>query len=89
MEQYCLYLRKSRSDQEAEARGEGETLARHEQALLKLAEQHNLNVLTIYREVVSGETLAARPMMQQLLHEVEPRYLVRRLSHGSRTFSAW
>ena len=71
MEQYCLYLRKSRSDQEAEARGEGETLARREQALLKLAEQHNLNVLTIYREVVSGETLAARPMMQQLLHEVE------------------
>lgn len=71
MEQYCLYLRKSRSDQEAEARGEGETLARHEQALLKLAKHQHLNVLTIYREVVSGETIAARPMMQQLLHEVE------------------
>lgn len=71
MEQYCLYLRKSRSDQEAEARGEGETLARHEQTLLKLAENQQLNILTIYREVVSGETIAARPMMQQLLHEVE------------------
>ncbi len=71
MEQYCLYLRKSRSDQEAEARGEGETLARHEQALLKLAKHRHLNVLSIYREVVSGETIAARPMMQQLLHEVE------------------
>lgn len=71
MEQYCLYLRKSRSDQEAEARGEGETLARHEQTLLKLAENQHLNVLNIYREVVSGETIAARPLMQQLLHEVE------------------
>lgn len=71
MEQYCLYLRKSRSDQEAEARGEGETLARHEQALLKLAENQHLNVVNIYREVVSGETIAARPLMQQLLHEVE------------------
>lgn len=71
MDQYCLYLRKSRSDQEAEARGEGETLARHEQALLKLAENQHLNVVNIYREVVSGETIAARPLMQQLLHEVE------------------
>lgn len=25
----------------------------------------------IYREVVSGETIADRPVMQQLLHEVE------------------
>ena len=71
MEQYCLYLRKSRSDQEAEARGDGETLARHEQALLKLAKHQHLNVITIYREVVSGETIAARPVMQQLLREVE------------------
>ena len=31
---YCLYLRKSRADMEAEARGEGETLARHEKLLL-------------------------------------------------------
>ena len=30
MERYCLYLRKSRADCEAEARGETETLARHE-----------------------------------------------------------
>lgn len=68
---YCLYLRKSRTDIEAEARGEGETLARHERALLELAKRLRLNVTQIYREVVSGETIAARPVMQQLLSEVE------------------
>lgn len=68
---FCLYLRKSRSDMEAEAHGEGETLARHEKLLLEVARRGNYNVTQIYREVVSGETLAARPVMQQLLSEVE------------------
>jgi len=69
--QYCIYLRKSRYDTEAEERGEGETLARHEKALCELAEKLQLNVTKIYREIVSGETIAARPVMQQLLSEVE------------------
>lgn len=68
---YLIYLRKSRADIEAEQRGEGETLARHERSLLDLAGQLRLNVVDIYREVVSGETIAARPVMQQLLTEVE------------------
>ena len=68
---YCLYLRKSRSDAEAEARGEGETLARHEATLLELAKRKKLDITDIKREVVSGETIAARPVMQQLLVEVE------------------
>jgi DNA invertase Pin-like site-specific DNA recombinase len=68
---YCLYLRKSRADVEAESRGEGETLERHEKALLELAKSQKLNITQIYREVVSGETIAARPVMQQLLSEVE------------------
>lgn len=68
---YCMYLRKSRADAEAEARGEGETLARHERALLELSKRLRLTVTEIYREVVSGETIAARPVMQQLLTEVE------------------
>lgn len=68
---YCLYLRKSRADAEAEARGEGETLARHEKILLELAKKMKLNITEIYREVVSGETIAARPVMQHLLQEVE------------------
>lgn len=68
---YCLYLRKSRADLDAEARGEGETLARHEKALLELARRQKLNITQIYREIVSGDTIAARPVMQQLLSEVE------------------
>lgn len=56
---------------EAEAHGEGETLARHEKLLLELAKKYNYNVTQIYREVVSGETIAARPVMQHLLQEVE------------------
>lgn len=68
---YCMYLRKSRADAEAEARGAGETLARHEAALLELARRENIIVTAIYREVVSGDTIASRPLMQQLLAEVE------------------
>ncbi|MFZ5975584.1 MAG: recombinase family protein [Bacillota bacterium] len=69
--QYCIYLRKSRADAEAEARGEGETLARHEAALLSHAGRMGLPVTAIRREIVSGETICARPVMQQLLSEVE------------------
>ncbi len=68
---YCMYLRKSRADAEAEVRGEGETLARHEHILLELARRQKLNVTKIYREIVSGETIASRPAVQQLLSDVE------------------
>jgi len=71
LENVCIYLRKSRADREAEAHGEGETLARHEKILLDLAKNRNYNVGAIYREVVSGETISDRPVMQQLLREVE------------------
>lgn len=67
---YCIYLRKSRTDAEAEQRGEGETLARHEKTLTAFAKQTGLNVSAIYREIVSGESIAARPQMQKLLSEV-------------------
>lgn len=68
---YCLYLRKSRADIEAEAHGEGETLARHEKLLLEVAKRGHYNITQIYREIVSGETIAARPVVQKLLQEVE------------------
>lgn len=67
---YLIYLRKSRADAEAEARGEGETLARHEAQLVELAKRRNLPVGGIYREIVSGDTIAARPQMQKLIGEV-------------------
>lgn len=71
MDEYCLYLRKSRLDMEAEARGEGDTLARHRAALVKLAHAKGLSITGIYQEVKSGETIAARPEMQRLLNDVE------------------
>lgn len=70
MSRYCIYLRKSRADLESEAHGEGETLSRHKTALTELARRMKLNVEAIYEEIVSGETIAARPQMQKLLSEV-------------------
>lgn len=69
---YCMYLRKSRADIEAEARGEEETLARHERILTELAMKMNIYIPpeAIYREVVTAETIAARPVVQRLLSEV-------------------
>ena len=68
---YCIYLRKSRADAEAELLGEGETLARHEKTLLALAKKLKLPITKIYKEILSGETIAGRPVMQQLLQDVE------------------
>lgn len=68
---YCIYLRKSRKDIEAEKHGEGETLARHESMLLKLAKSMNLCIGETYKEIVSGESIAARPEMIRLLNDVE------------------
>jgi len=71
MEQYCIYLRKSRADVEAENMGEEDTFTRHERTLLELAKKLRLPITKIYKELVSGETIAARPVMQQLLNEVD------------------
>jgi DNA invertase Pin-like site-specific DNA recombinase len=71
MSKTAMYLRKSRADIEAEARGEGETLAKHKKALLKVAKGLNLNIINVYEEIVSGESLIHRPEMIKLLHDVE------------------
>lgn len=68
---YCIYLRKSRKDMELEQFGEGETLARHKRTLLELARKQNLTIGEIYEEIVSGESIEARPQMQRLLRDVE------------------
>ncbi len=67
---YCIYLRKSRADAEAEALGHGETLARHKAMLLDVAKKGGYDVTEIYQEIVSGDTIEARPVMQRLLREV-------------------
>lgn len=67
---YVMYLRKSRADIDAEARGEGETLARHRAQLSQLAQLNGHAIAEIYAEVVSGETIAQRPQMQRLLMDI-------------------
>ena len=71
--EYAIYLRKSRADVEAEAKGEGETLARHEHILVELANKKSLKIGKIYKEIVSGETIEARPEMQKLLSDVRQK----------------
>ena len=67
---YAIYLRKSRKDLDLEAMGEGETLARHKQALTELAKKKGLKISKVYEEMVSGESIADRPQMQMLLDDV-------------------
>ena len=90
MDVYAIYLRKSRADVEAEKLGEGETLKRHREILLALAARQGLYIGKIYEEIVSGETIEARPQIQALIDECyEGKYRgiivvdVDRLSRGN------
>jgi Site-specific recombinases, DNA invertase Pin homologs len=67
----AMYLRKSRPEELSDT--VGETLKRHRETLLEFAAKNNLNVSEsdIYEEVVSGESLYARPEMLRLLADVE------------------
>ena len=67
---YAIYLRKSRKDADLEALGI-DVLERHERTLLELAKTRGLPIGAIYHEVVSGDSIDARPEMQKLLSEVE------------------
>ncbi|RKD23950.1 serine recombinase [Ammoniphilus oxalaticus] len=71
MERIAIYLRKSRADLEAEARGEGETLTKHRRQLISVANQMKLQVIQIFEEVVSGERIMDRPEAMKLLRAVE------------------
>lgn len=67
---YYAYLRKSRADREAEAHGEGETLLRHQKMLEALSAQLGISITRFYREIVSGETIQDRPVIQELLQDI-------------------
>ena len=64
----AIYLRKSR-EEDNETREE--TLARHERILLDYCNNNDLIIKEIYKEVVSGESIANRPQMQLLLEDVK------------------
>lgn len=69
MKRYAMYLRKSRADQDETIT---ETLRRHKETLLEYAVKNDLSIAQqdIYEEVVSGESLYARPRMLKLLEQV-------------------
>lgn len=69
IDMYAIYLRKSRADLEAEKMGEGETLARHKKILTELAARKGLYIGGIYQELVSGDTIEARPEIQRLIND--------------------
>lgn len=64
----AIYDRKSRTDDPSAS--VEEVLASHARALEALAERNGIAVDDVYREVVSGESLAARPEMLKLLQGI-------------------
>lgn len=90
MERYLMYLRKSRMDTDYEEISITETLSRHRITLEKLCKSKRLHVDEVLEEVVSGESLAARPQMMRLLEMVSTGAYagvvcmdIERLSRGS------
>lgn len=90
LDKYVIYLRKSRADEEAEQSDTEDTLSRHRRILTDLAARKGLYVEKIYEEVMSGQTIEARPEIQKLIKECyEGKYKgiivieVTRLSRGS------
>lgn len=67
----AMYLRKSRADEEKETIGKYETLKHHEQILTEYADKHGLHIVKTYRELASGDSIASRPEMLQLLSDVD------------------
>ena len=85
-----MYLRKSRLDTDYEDVSVEETLSRHRQILDRYCKDKKLNVVEVLEEVVSGESLAARPEMMRLLDLVSTGMYagvvcmdIERLSRGS------
>lgn len=73
MKRYAKYLRKSRKDMEAEAHGSEETLAKHELILSNLSNSLGIRreQIDTFKEIVSGDSIASRPVIQELLQLVE------------------
>lgn len=68
-DRYAMYLRKSRSD-DPNATIE-QVLSKHRGMLNELADRLGITDIQHYEEVVSGESLYARPRMLELLEQVE------------------
>ena len=84
----AIYLRKSRMDGTDE--NIEDTLARHERMLIDYCKRNNLLIVKTYKEIVTGDSIEARPQMQQLLEDVEDQLFegvvvveLERLSRGN------
>lgn len=64
----AVYLRKSRMEEGLDTE---EVLRRHRKGLDECARRHGLDIVEYFPEVVSGESLYARPQMLRLLEAVE------------------
>ena len=64
----AAYLRKSRMEEGMETE---EVLRKHREWLVECAQRHGLDIVDYYPEVVSGESLYARPQMMRMLEAVE------------------
>ena len=71
MRKTVAYLRKSRADINLEKEMGYDVLKRHREIIKKLAEQNGAIIECFFEEVVSGETIEARPQIQSLLKEIE------------------
>ena len=85
-----MYLRKSRMDTDFDDVSVEETLNRHRRILESFCKERRLNVVETLEEVVSGESLSARPQMLRLLDLVNTGMYagvvcvdIERLSRGS------
>lgn len=66
----AIYLRKSRADEDALTIED--TLRKHKEILLNFVSLHpEMRIYKIYEDVVSGDSLYARPQMLQLLQDAE------------------
>ena len=90
MDLYLMYLRKSRMDTDYETVSVKETLSRHRTILEDFCNAKKLHIVEILEEVVSGESLYARPEMMRLLDLINTGMYagvvcmdIERLSRGS------
>ena len=73
IEKVFIYLRKSRRDEVAEkkAKGTSDTLARHRKILTALARKKGWQIVEIFEEVISGESIEERDEIKRMLARVE------------------
>jgi len=70
---YIMYLRKSRKDIELMSDSDEDILKRHERILYKVADSLGIqkNQIIVKREVVSGDSIFSRPVIQEVLQMIE------------------